>query len=141
MKASLDVPSLCCGMVVKEMSIEPDPDVTAKELFFLNSPIFIKRKLDEKSITFTYLDENTGEYLTQTLKNKMKLAGLPEDETVSISFDLSFLKKKKKMITYNGISLVCSMCPVIIKGTNQSKIFAWNVGVGNSTGIGFGSIS
>jgi CRISPR/Cas system endoribonuclease Cas6 (RAMP superfamily) len=31
-------------------------------------------------------------------------------------------------------------CPIIIKGKPETKLFAWNVGLGNSTGIGFGAI-
>jgi CRISPR/Cas system endoribonuclease Cas6 (RAMP superfamily) len=30
---------------------------------------------------------------------------------------------------------------VIIKGTPEQLAFAWNVGLGNSTGIGFGALN
>jgi CRISPR/Cas system endoribonuclease Cas6 (RAMP superfamily) len=29
---------------------------------------------------------------------------------------------------------------VIIEGKPETKLFAWDVGIGNSTGIGFGAI-
>lgn len=53
---------------------------------------------------------------------------------------MAYSGKRIKLMTYKGIKNKASMCPVIIKGTLQSKQFAWNVGIGNSTGIGFGAI-
>lgn len=44
------------------------------------------------------------------------------------------------MVTYRGIGNRANMCPVIIDGRPETKAFAWEVGIGNSTGIGFGSI-
>jgi CRISPR-associated endoribonuclease Cas6 len=44
------------------------------------------------------------------------------------------------MIIYKGIANKANWCPVIIKGRPETKLFAWNVGLGNSTGIGFGAI-
>ena len=41
----------------------------------------------------------------------------------------------------NGIKNKASICPVIVKGTSEQIAFAWNVGVGNSTGIGFGALN
>ena len=77
--------------------------------------------------------------MTETLKSKMKLVNL-EDETLKIAFDKSYSKAKTKLITYNGINNKASLCPLIIKGKPKTKAFAWNVGIGNSTGIGFGAI-
>lgn len=70
----------------------------------------------------------------------MKVAGLPDDPDFSVEFDMAYSGKRIKLMTYKGIKNKASMCPVIIKGTLQSKQFAWNVGIGNSTGIGFGAI-
>jgi hypothetical protein len=41
---------------------------------------------------------------------------------------------------YRNISMRVNKCPVIIKGRPETKSFAWNVGIGNSTGIGLGAI-
>ena len=59
---------------------------------------------------------------------------------LDISFDLTYAKKKIKFINYRGIRNKANLCPVYIKGKPETKAFAWNVGIGNSTGIGFGSI-
>ena len=94
----------------------------------------------KNNIQYTYEDPETDEMLTQTMLHKMELAGMRKDETLRIMFDRSYSKRKTKMISYKGINLRSSLCPVIIEGKPESKLFAWNVGVGNSTGIGFGSI-
>lgn len=72
--------------------------------------------------------------MTETLKHKMREAGLPEDDTLRVEFDISYSKKKKKMVTIHGIKSIANMCPVIIHGTQTSKRFAWVVGLGNGTG-------
>lgn len=69
----------------------------------------------------------------------MREAGL-EDDTLDIRFDTSYNKKKLKLVRYHGIGNKASICPVIIKAKPETKLFAWNVGLGNSTGIGFGAI-
>jgi CRISPR-associated endoribonuclease Cas6 len=63
-----------------------------------------------------------------------------EDDTLEISFDKAYHKAGSKMVNYNGTMNKCSWCPVIIKGKPETKLFAWNVGLGNSTGIGLGAI-
>jgi CRISPR-associated endoribonuclease Cas6 len=63
-----------------------------------------------------------------------------EDESLKIRFDTSVNGAKTKIIDYRGIKNRVNMCPVIIEGKPASKEFAWNVGVGNSTGVGFGAI-
>jgi len=69
----------------------------------------------------------------------MKLAGLADDQ-FDIRFDTSYPRAKPRKINYKGIENKASWCPVIIKGSPETKLFAWNVGLGNSTGIGFGAI-
>jgi CRISPR-associated endoribonuclease Cas6 len=66
-------------------------------------------------------------------------AGL-QDNTLDIRFDTSYSGAKTKLISYGKIKNRVSVCPIIIKGTPETKAFAWNVGVGNSTGIGFGAL-
>jgi CRISPR-associated endoribonuclease Cas6 len=69
----------------------------------------------------------------------MKLAGI-EDNGLSIKFDTDYPRASTKMLNYNGIKNRASWCPVFIEGEPETKLFAWNVGLGNSTGIGFGAI-
>ena len=89
---------------------------------------------------FTFNDIESSELLKQSLLTKMRLAGMEEDETLEIHFDTSYAKKRIKLVHYHSIGNKASMCPVIIKGKPETKLFAWNVGVGNCSGIGFGAI-
>lgn len=133
-------PEMFCGMSVEDVVIEDTPDLTQQELFNLGSPILIKRNENGRIIEFYYDNSISGKLLEDTLRTKMRLAGIPDDDTLSIVFDLSYTKKKTKLVWYDNISNKANMCPVIIKGSNLTKQFAWNVGLGNSTGVGFGSI-
>ena len=129
-----------CGMFVEDVVIEDTPDLTQQEQFSLGSPILIKRLVNGKITEFYYDNPESGKLLEETLRTKMRLAGIPDDDTLSIVFNLSYTKKKTKLVWYDNISNKANMCPVIIKGSNLTKQFAWNVGLGNSTGVGFGSI-
>lgn len=133
-------PEMFCGMFVEDVVIENTPDLTQQEQFSLGSPILIKRPVDGKITEFYFDNPESGKLLEETLRTKMKLAGIPCDDTLRIAFDLNYTKKKTKLVWYDNISNKANMCPVIIKGNNLTKQFAWNVGLGNSTGIGFGSI-
>ena len=133
-------PEMFCGLFVNEVIIEETPDLSNRELFYLGSPILIKRPNGNKITEYGFDDSVSGRMLEETLKTKMQKAGLSDDDTLHIEFDLSYEKKKKKLVWYDGISNKANMCPVIIQGSNETKQFAWNVGLGNCTGIGFGSI-
>lgn len=133
-------PEMFCGMFVEDVVIEDTPDLTQQEQFSLGSPILIKRPVNGKITEFYYDNPESGKLLEETLRTKMNLAGIPDDDTLSIAFNLSYAKKKTKLVWYDNISNKANMCPVIIKGSNLTKQFAWNVGLGNSTGVGFGSI-
>jgi CRISPR-associated endoribonuclease Cas6 len=133
---------MCYGMKVLTLTIEENPDLTNKTKFKCASPIFIRRFEFENNIDnhYTFEDENAGKFLEETLLHKMELAGLEKDESLKISFDRLNSKPKTKVIDYRGIKSRVNLCPVIIEGKPDTKLFAWNVGLGNSTGIGFGAI-
>ncbi len=96
----------------------------------------MKKKFKE----FTFNSEEAATVMTETLKTKMQVAGLEPDESLEIKFDNSYQNKKNTVFWYRNISMRVNKCPVIIKGKPETKIFAWNVGIGNSTGIGLGAI-
>lgn len=128
------------GLMVKEVVIQEDPDLTDRNYFFTASPIFIKRFDNDNTAHILYNDDRSASFLKETLQRKMVLAGLPNDESLKIYFDKSYPKAGTKKITYNGIENKASWCPVVIEAMPETKLFAWNVGLGNSTGIGFGAI-
>lgn len=45
---------------------------------------------------YFYDDQESNQLMTETLKHKMREAGLPEDDTLRVEFDISYSKKKKK---------------------------------------------
>lgn len=138
----LQEPEMFCGMRVLDITIEETPDLSTRELFYLGSPIFIKRVINPEGEIkyYTFEEKESSELMKNTLNHKMEIAGLPLDETLNISFDLTYTKKKIKCINYRNIKNKANMCPIYIKGKPETKAFAWNVGIGNSTGIGFGAI-
>ena len=139
-KTIMENQEMFCGLTVTDITIDKDPTVESRELFYCASPIFIKRKLKDGTIKqYNFNDEEASLLLKETLLSKMKEVGL-EDETLEVKFDMSFSKKKLKLIHYHGIGNKASLCPVIIKGKPETKLFVWNVGIGNCTGIGFGAI-
>lgn len=140
-RSILDSPEMFCGMEVYEVNMVSDPDMTSRTTFSCASPIFIKRRMEDGNLKhFTFNDIESSELLKQSLLTKMRLAGMEEDETLEIHFDTSYPKKRIKLVHYHGIGNKASLCPVIIKGKPETKLFAWNVGIGNCSGIGFGAI-
>lgn len=135
-----DNPEIGFGMVVREIVIQETPNLSNMDYFRTASPILIKRKTEKGLIYYYHDDEIAGSLLVETIKTKMRKAELPIDDEVSIEFDKRYPKPMKKRIDYKGISNPVSICPVIIKASNETKQFIWNVGLGNSTGIGFGAI-
>ncbi len=132
-------PEVCCGMVVKEIQMQDTPQFGSKERFIASSPVFI-RKYDEnrKAKHLTYDNEEADLYLTETLKKKLKNANMNYD--VKVSFDKAYQNPKTKLVKINGIDSRANFCPVIIEGDPEAVRFAWNVGVGHSTGCGFGAL-
>jgi CRISPR-associated endoribonuclease Cas6 len=134
--------SMFNGLKVVDLVVENDPDLNHRTLFQIGSPIFIKRKsVDGNSIDFIYYtNSDAGALLEATLITKMKRAGIDPDPSLSIQFDKEAPFASVKKVDYGTIANKASWCPLIIHGTHQTKLFAWNVGLGNSTGIGFGAI-
>jgi CRISPR-associated endoribonuclease Cas6 len=134
-----DIPEMFCGLKVTELIIQENPNFNDSENFAIASPVFIKRKEGDKIKHVLYSEAVAGKYLTETLKTKMAKAGLTDD-SLDIQFDTTYKRATTKLINYNGVKNKANWCHVIIKGKSESKAFAWNVGLGNSTGIGFGAL-
>jgi CRISPR-associated endoribonuclease Cas6 len=134
-----EFPSAFCGMSVNEIQMHDTPAFGAKERFIVSSPVLI-RKYDEnqKAQHLTYADVEADFYLTETLKNKLKSVDLNWE--VSVKFDRDYIKSKTKMVNLSGIHNRANFCPVIIEGNPEAIKFAWNVGIGHSTGCGFGAL-
>ena len=132
-------PNVCYGMIVKSITIQETPNFSNIEYFNIASPVLIKRNIDKMIKHYIYTDREASTLLSETLQNKMRQIGL-KDNTLKMEFDLSFRNASTKLIDYKGIKNKASWCPIIIQGKPETKAFAWNVGIGNSTGIGFGAL-
>lgn len=132
-------PSICFGSEVAEIQIVDTPAFSSSEKFFVGSPVFIKRRFDNSEKHITYDHPQCNDYLTETLQKKLKAANLPS-ENIQVRFDPSYSSPKTKIIKYKEISNRVNICPVIIEGSSEQIAFAWNVGIGNSTGVGFGAL-
>ena len=138
-------PELFFGLKASEIILQENPELSTKTAFQIGSPIYIQRNLENGRKKFFYFDDKESPTLmAETLTTKMISAGLPKDETLKITFDQNYRRKSTKKIDYkrdNQITQIrANWCPVIIEGKTKTKVFAWNVGLGNSTGIGFGAI-
>jgi CRISPR-associated endoribonuclease Cas6 len=138
-KGIMTDPFICFGTSVSDIQIAEAPVFSNTEKFLVGSPVFIKRRVEnnEKHITYDHPDSNT--FLTETLQKKLKAANLPSED-VKVKFDRSFLTPQTKIIWYKEIGNRVNICPVIIEGSPEQIAFAWDVGIGNSTGIGFGAL-
>lgn len=132
-------PDIAFDLKVQEIFIQDNPSFKNTEKFHAASPIFIRRHVDGNDIHYSFREKESNKLLTETLKNKLKKAGI-NNEGIDVSFDDNYPNAKTKIIYYNDIGNKVNICPVIIKGSPKQIAFAWNVGVGNSTGIGFGAL-
>ena len=127
------------GMEIESLTLQQDPVFKEKQRFIVGSPVFIKRKEGERFQYYFSSDEQSGLFLTETLQKKLSEAGLSA-EGAGVSFDPAYENPTQNGVSYKGIFNKGTLCPVIVSGSPEQIAFAWNVGVGNSTGIGFGAL-
>lgn len=127
------------GMKVVELTIQQTPKFSEEEKFYTPTAILIARTIGKNKKQYGFNDESVNEILTETFRSKLKKFGI-NDETASIAFDTNYYKAKRKVVIYRGIENKANICPVIVKGKPESIAFAWDTGIGNSTGIGFGAL-
>ncbi len=138
----LSDPNIRWGMRVERAEIIPPPPFPdhGEVRFLTTSPVFVKRKLEDGSTKhYLFSDPESDALLTETLQHKLRVAGLPTDGA-AVRFDRTYAGAKTQLVHYRGIGNMCSVCPVYVTGTKQQLEFAWQVGVGNSSGIGLGSL-
>ena len=134
-------PELFAGMVVKEVRIKQTPDFSGgAECFNVASPVLVKVKEGERVKHCLYNNPVSSEALTHSMVRRMKLAGI-DSTGLSINFDQEYKFAQTKLINYKGVKNRANVCPVIVKGSPEQIAFVWNVGIGHSTGIGFGSLN
>ncbi len=139
MHGLLSEPDVCCGMRIKDVQMTEAPAFNEHQRFIAATPILVK-KFDGQSMKhLIYSDSGVDDLLTATFKTKLEKAGI-QHKDIKIFFDRTYEKSKTRLVTIKGIQNRASVCPVIVKGTRQAVVFAWEVGVGHSTGSGFGAL-
>lgn len=133
-------PFMFCGMVVSDIYIQENCVPFNREIFYCKTPVLVKGTLQDHSYKhYTFSDEETNRILKRILQRKMDIAGL-KDDSMDVKFDVSYSGKRTEVIRFGKISNKVNICPVIVQGSLETKMFALNVGIGNSTGCGFGFI-
>lgn len=133
-------PTLDFGMQIEDIVFQPEPEFNdGEDMFYFASPILVKRKVDDNEQHFHFKSQDASKYLTETLRYKLTQAGL-DGSGAQVSFVENYPRARTKVVYYKGIGNRVNLCPITIKGTPEQKKFAWNTGVGNSTGIGFGAL-
>jgi CRISPR-associated endoribonuclease Cas6 len=129
------------GMKVFATKVYPDivPETESVRMV-LRSPCLLR---DEDGFPIMWYMQEAQERLEEIAKRKMKLANIPLSELESIRPDLrSPIKFKSISYEHDGNTIYnkCSLGSAVVKGTPKALTFLWNVGLGESTGIGFGSV-
>lgn len=134
-------PEFGFGMFINSIQIlEHIPfEDNAQYRFIAASPIFLKRSTSEKNYKyFYYKDQESSELLRENLLFKLNKLNLPTDDSLKINFDNTFSNPRIKGFIHKGIRIKGSSCPVLISGKASTVEFAYEAGIGNSTGMGFG---
>jgi len=144
-------PEMFCGMRVSQIRQQTTPDFGTRYRFKAASPVFVKGKTPVNGKPphhYLYCEPEADALLTKTLVHKMDAANreaneirfTDADKQVKVGFDREFANPKIKLVRIKNIDHKTSVCPVIIEGAPEAVRFAWNVGIGNSTGSCFGSL-
>lgn len=138
-KNILEDPTMFNGIRVFDIQIKDTPQFGKEEKFLMASPVLLKLKEGEKIRHVTLEDSDFEQVLTDNIKRKLEKVGISSNGIkVQLNPETNF--RETKMIIYKGIKNRTSFAPIIIKGTQEQIAFAWNAGLGNSTGIGFGAL-
>lgn len=136
-------PDLGLGLLVRDVRLQEAPEFAAGEQpFRVASPVFIKQEVERGKPADHLLPGHplADELLTATLRRKLRQAGRP-DAGAAVRFDPAYIATaKRKLFQYKQVQCRASSCPVLVSGSAEQIQFAWEVGVGHSTGIGCGAL-
>lgn len=142
-------PELIAGMKITHAELQPPPQFGKRHSFFLSSPVLLKESKTRNNFPqfITYRDGNAADrLLKKSLQEKLEEAGRGELQgSFRIRFSRNYPRPKTKLITLrrkNGTTEKnrASLCPVEMTGPPEALQLAWSVGVGESTGMGFGAL-
>ena len=141
----LEDPAVFAGMRVVEAETQTTPAFSDRYLFKVDAPVVARRRRENGTQEYLlYDDKRAGDALTRTLRTKMNAAGIGGAENVQVRFDRGYDGARTKLATIekggHAVKHKGSLCPVIVEGSAEAVRFAWNVGVGELTGSGFGAV-
>jgi len=140
MQGILRDPIITEDLAVQEMMVQEDPAFGQAHIFKVGSPVLVKQRRPDSTQHHCIFSETAADaLLTQSLTGKLASAGLPV-EGLRVEFHRNYPGARAKVMHYNKIKNRVNFCPVAISGSPEQLAFAWNVGIGHSTGIGFGSL-
>ena len=131
------------GMQIRDAVMQPPPRFRENQRFMLDAPVLLKKGHEDGSYKYiTYKEpEEAARLLTLSARHKMEVAKLPEEhQQIQVRFDPYFEKAQTKLIKVKQIQNLTSLCPILADGTPEAMSFLWSVGIGNSTGAGFGAL-
>lgn len=137
-------PSVFAGMRVAEAEVQTTPAFSDRYLFKVDAPVVARTRRDDGSREYLiYDDERADGALTRTLQAKMQAVGL-DGTGVRVRFDRGYEGARTKLATIekggHAVKHKASLCPAIVEGSADAVRFAWNVGIGELTGSGFGAV-
>jgi len=138
--------SFAFGMELHSVEVQESEITNEGEyyLFHTMSPILLKQRDFEtrKNVYFTYEDDvkTTSDLMKSIILKKAEKACIDiKGEDFDISFNYEYEHKKIKWITIKTVNNKTSVCPVFIRTAKPEVAdFIHAVGVGHSTGSGFG---
>jgi CRISPR-associated endoribonuclease Cas6 len=136
-------PELGLGLRVADVRMQRVPEFAAGEQpFRVAGPVFIKHETARDKPADHLLPGHplADGQLTTTLRHKLRQVGL-DDVGAAVRFDPAHIATAKtKLFRYKQVQCRGSICPVLVSGSSEQIAFAWEVGVGHSTGIGCGAL-
>lgn len=110
--------------------------------FLAGSPVMLRRVEDDGTRThITYKDPGSDHILNRIIHKKAEEADFEPAKSLRITFDTAYGNPKTKLVDIKGIKNRASVCPVIAEGSAEALTFLWEVGAGEMTGVGFGSLN
>lgn len=110
------------------------------DIVYTLSPILLKKHNKGKGKTekISVRDEGFIEMLKEQCIKKLRNNGI-DDPTFDIELHNKEKSKVKKIMVGN-IFNICSMCSLLVRGKKKTREMLYNLGIGNSTGSGFGMV-
>lgn len=129
------------GMRVYDVTVQLPPRFSTPYRFEVDAPVLVRRNRDDGGRDhLSWDDPAADEALTRTFRRKLAAAGL-EADMASMAFDRTYSRAKTKVVTPKpGLRFKANVCPVLVAGTPEAVQFAWLVGAGEQTGMGFGAL-